>query len=94
MANQEQGSIKPWQKRMHTVIWTAAAAAITSLLSALEQRGQALTTPEIFRLPIGQPAGKNQVAPIKIQVAPIRQAPGWWFYAVWQNEISVEFAAK
>ena len=55
---------------------------------------QALTTPEIFRLPIGQPAGKNQVAPVKIQVAPIRQAPGWWFYAVWQNEISVEFAAK
>ena len=31
---------------------------------------QALTNPEIFRLPIGQPAGKNQVAPIKIQVAP------------------------
>ena len=55
---------------------------------------QALTTPEIFRLPIGQPAGKNQDAPIKIQVAPIRQAPGWWFYAVLQNEISVEFAAK
>ena len=55
---------------------------------------QALTNPEIFRLPIGQPAGKNQVAPIKIQVAPIRQAPGWWFNAVWQNEISVDFAAK
>ena len=31
---------------------------------------QALTTPEIFRFPIGQPAGKNQVAPIKIQDAP------------------------
>ena len=55
---------------------------------------QALTTPEIFRLPIVQPAGKNQVAPIKIQVAPIRQAHGWWFYAVWQNEITVDFAAK
>ena len=38
--------------------------------------GQALATPEIFRLPIGQPAGKNQVVLIKIQVAPIRQAPG------------------
>ena len=31
---------------------------------------QALTTFEIFRFPIGQPAGKNQVAPIKIQDAP------------------------
>ena len=31
---------------------------------------QALTTPRKTKLPIGQPAGKNQVAPIKSQVAP------------------------
>ena len=36
---------------------------------------QALTTPEIFRLPIGKSAGKNQVAPIKIQVAPFCRVP-------------------
>ena len=36
---------------------------------------QALTTSRIFRLPIRQPAGKNQVAPIKIQVAPFCRAP-------------------
>ena len=35
---------------------------------------QALTTPEIFRLPIGQPPGKTQVALIKIQVAPFCRA--------------------
>ena len=32
---------------------------------------QALTTPGKIRLPIGQPAGKFQVAPIKSQVAPL-----------------------
>ena len=31
---------------------------------------QALTTPRKIRLPIGQPVGKNQVAPTAIQVAP------------------------
>ena len=32
---------------------------------------QALTTPGKIRLPIGQPAGKYQVSPIKSQVAPL-----------------------
>ena len=31
---------------------------------------QALTTPRKIRLPIGQPVGKNQVAPTVVQVAP------------------------
>ena len=35
---------------------------------------KALTTPRKIRLPIGQPAGKNQVTPIKIQVAPVYRA--------------------
>ena len=35
---------------------------------------QALTTPRKISLPIGQPVGINQVAPIKIQVAPLCQA--------------------
>ena len=36
---------------------------------------QALTTPRKIGLPIGQPAGKNQVAPIKNQVAPFMPSP-------------------
>ena len=36
---------------------------------------QALTAPKIFRLPIRQPAGWNQVAPTKIQAAPFCRAP-------------------
>ena len=34
-------------------------------------RFQALTTPRKIRLPIGQAAGKNHVAPLKIKVAPL-----------------------
>ena len=34
---------------------------------------QALTTPNKMRLPIGQPACKNQVAPIKNRVAPFAE---------------------
>ena len=34
---------------------------------------QALTTRGKIRLPIGQPAGKYQVAPIESQVAPCRK---------------------
>ena len=49
---------------------------VFGLLSArgkiiVKQVYQALTTPGKIRLPIGQPAGKYQVAPMKSQVAPL-----------------------
>ena len=53
--------MKCLQIAMVTGLTHAKLVALTS---------QALTTPGKIRLPIGQPAGKYQVAPIKSQVAP------------------------
>ena len=59
---------------------------------------QALTTPEIFRLPIGQPLGKNQVAPSRFRLPPFAEPlckqRDRWYCAAWWNKISMKFAEK
>ena len=55
--------------------WHLTLEDIGSNILCVIFKHQALTTPRKIRLPIGQPAGKNQVAPIKNQVAPPLPSP-------------------